>query len=78
MALFFCDGMLRDRGIRKGVEVFVKNNDSPDEPERKALVVNTYPHPSSWMVVRYENGDKEFVDEWRVTTMFEKNRRMFY
>ena len=70
--------MLRDRGIRKGIEVFVKNVEDPGEPDRKALVVNTYPHPSSWMVVRYENGDKEFVDEWRVTTMFEKNRRMFY
>ena len=70
--------MLRDRGIRKGVEVFVKDAENPDEPDRRALVVNTYPHPSSWMVVRYENGDKEFVDEWRVTTMFEKNRRIFY
>ena len=70
--------MLRDRGIRKGIEVFVKDVENPDRPERRALVVNTYPHPSSWMVVRYENGDKEFVDEWRVTTMFEKNRRIFY
>lgn len=70
--------MLRDRGIRRGVEVFVKNHFEPDQAERKAIVVNTYPHPSSWLVVKFENGDVEHVEEKQVTTMFEKNRRIFY
>jgi len=69
--------MLRDRGIRRGVEVFVKNRDDPDRPERKARVINTYPHPSRWLVVRYESGDMDQVEESQITTMFEKNRRGF-
>ena len=67
--------MLKDRGIRRGIEVFVKNAVDPRRPERKALVVNTYPSPSSWLVVRYEDGNTEEVEESQVTTMFEKNRR---
>ena len=70
--------MLKDRGIKRGIEVFVKSNTYPDMPLRKALVVNTYPHPSRWLVVKYESGDVEQVEESQVTTMFEKNRRIFY
>jgi hypothetical protein len=70
--------MLQERGIRRGIEVFVKSKVDPDLPERKALVVNIYPHPSRWMVVKYESGDIEQVEESQVTTMFEKNRRIFY
>ena len=69
------DNMLKDRGIRKGIEVLVKDLEDPALPERKARVVNVYPHPSSWMVVRYEDGNMEQVEERRVTTMFEINRR---
>ena len=69
--------MLRDRGIRRGVEVFVKSRVDPDIPEKKARVINTYPHPSRWLVVKYESGDMEQVEESQVTTMFEKNRRGF-
>ena len=70
--------MLKDRNIRRGIEVFVKSKIDPGLPERKALVVNTYPHPSIWLVVKYESGDMEQVEENQVTTMFEKNRRIFY
>ena len=69
--------MLEDRGIRRGIEVFVKNTNDPDMPLRKALVVRTYPHPSRWLVVRYESGDVEQVEERQVTTMFEVNRHGF-
>ena len=70
--------MLRDRGIRRGVEVFVKSKVDHDSPSRKAIVINTYPHPSRWAVVKYENGDMEQLEEGQITTMFEKNRRIFY
>lgn len=70
--------MLRDRGIRRGIEVFVKSDEDPDLPLRKARVVNTYPHPSQWLVVKYDDGNMEQVEESRVTTMFEKNRSLFY
>lgn len=70
--------MLRDRGIRRGVEVFVKGKSDPDLKERKARVINTYPHPSRWLVVKYENGEMDQVEESQVTTMFERNRRGFY
>jgi len=70
--------MLKDRNIRRGIEVFVKSKIDPGLPERKALVLNTYPHPSRWLVVKYESGDMEQVEESQVTTMFEKNRRIFY
>jgi len=70
--------MLKDRGIRRGIEVFVESKVNHDFPIRKAIVVNTYPHPSRWLVVKYENGDIENVEEGQVTTMFEKNRRIFY
>jgi len=66
--------MLKDRGIRRGIEVFVKNPAEPDMPPRKARVVNTYPHPSSWLVVKYEDGNTVEVEESQVTTMFEVNR----
>lgn len=66
--------MLRDRGIRKGIEVFVKDHENPDAPPKKARVVNVYPHPSSWLVVKYEDGDMDQVEERQVTTMFEMNR----
>jgi len=69
--------MLRDRGIRRGMEVFVKSKLEPDIDERKARVINTYPHPSRWLVVRYENGEMDQVEESQVTTMFERNRKGF-
>ncbi len=67
--------MLKDRGIKKGIEVFVKDPINPDIPERKARVVNTYPHPSSWLVVQFEDGNMIQVEERYVTTMFEINRK---
>ena len=67
--------MLRERGIRRGIEVFVKSNEEPELPERKAIVVNTYPHPSRWLVVKFEDGDMKHVEESQITTMFEKNRK---
>jgi hypothetical protein len=69
--------MLEPRGIRKGVEVFVRDPDAPRRPARKAVVIRTYPYPSRWCVVRYETGDYAQVEENQVTTMFEeyeKNR----
>ena len=53
----------------------VRDSIDPDLPEKKARVVNVYPHPSTWMVVRYEDGNMQQVDEKYVTTMFEINRR---
>jgi len=67
--------MLRDRGIRRGVEVFVKDIAEPDMLGRKARVVNTYPHPSTWLVVKFEDGNVKEVEENQVTTMFEVNRK---
>ena len=67
--------MLRDRGIRRGIEVLVKDLIDPGIPERKARVVNTYPHPSRWLVVQYEDGNMVQVEESQVTTMFEINRK---
>ena len=69
--------MLRDRGIRKGIEVLVRDPINPEIPEKKARVVNVYPHPSSWMVVKFEDGNVKQVEEKYVTTMFEVNRRGF-
>lgn len=67
--------MLKERGIKRGIEVFVRDPDNPDTPERRARVVNVYPPPSSWLVVRYEDGNTEHVEERYVTTLFEYNRR---
>ena len=67
--------MLRDRGVRKGIEVLVKDPINPDLPKRKARVVNIYPHPSRWLVVQYDDGDMVQVEESQITTMFEINRR---
>ena len=67
--------MLKDRGIRRGIEVFVKDATEPDMPAKKARVVNTYPHPSRWLVVKYEDGNVVEVEESQVTTMFEANRK---
>lgn len=67
--------MLRDRGIRRGIEVFVRDPVNPDLPDKRARVINVYPHPSSWMVVRYEDGNMDQVEEKQVTTMYEHNRR---
>ena len=64
--------MLSDRGIRKGVEVFVKDREDPDLPMRKAVVINTYPPPSRWLVVQYDSGDVEQVEADQITTMFEE------
>lgn len=63
--------MLRDRVIKRWIEVFVKDITDPHLHERKARVVNVYPYPSKWMVVKYEDGDNEQIEEKQVTTMFE-------
>lgn len=67
--------MLEEKGIRRGIEVFVKDTIDPDLPARKARVVRTYPKPSKWLVVRFEDGNMAQVEEKYVTTMFEINRR---
>jgi hypothetical protein len=67
--------MLEDRGIRRGIEVLVKDPLDPDSPMRKARVVRTYPRPSRWLVVKYEDGNMEQVEGNQITTMFEVNRR---
>jgi len=41
-------------------------------------VVNTYPHPSSWLVVQFDDGELKEVDGSMVTTMFEQNRKAFF
>jgi len=66
---------LEQRGIHKGMEVLVKDAIDPDLPVKKAIIVNTYPPPSRWLVVKYEDGNMEQVEERRVTTMFEVNRK---
>jgi len=68
--------MLKSRGIKRGIEVFVKES-KDQEKFRKARVVNTYPHPSSWLVVQFEDGEMKEVDGSMVTTMYEQNRRHF-
>jgi len=67
--------MLEERGIRKGIEVLIRDPDSPRLPARKAIVIRTYPRPSRWFVVRYENGDIAQVEETQVTTMFEEYKK---
>jgi hypothetical protein len=67
--------MLRDRGIKRGIEVFVKDREEPEMPPKKARVVNVYPHPSRWLVVQYETGDIEQVEESQVTKMFEGGKK---
>ncbi len=71
--------MIEGRGIRRGIEVFVRDTFADmSDPGRRAIVVRTYPRPSRWLVVKYESGDMEQVEESQVTTMFEKNRNRFY
>ena len=70
--------MLEERGIRKGVEVLVKDLEYPHRPARKAVVIRTYPRPSRWFVVKFESGDMEQVEENQVTTMFEEYRKIQY
>ena len=67
--------MMEDRGIRRGIEVLVRDPVYPEIPPRKALVVRTYPRPSRWLVVKYETGDIQQVEERHITTMFEINRK---
>ena len=67
--------MLKERGIRRGINVVVRDPQNPDATEKKARVVNTYPHPSRWLVVEYDDGNMAQVEESQVTTMFEINRR---
>jgi hypothetical protein len=67
--------MFEQRGIRKGIEVLVRNPNSPEIPARKAIVIRTYPRPSRWCVVRYESGDYAQVEEHQVTTMFEEYKK---
>jgi len=70
--------LLQARGIKRGIEVFVKDPLNPNEELRKARVVNIYPHPSSWLVVQFEDGEMKEVDESYVTTMFEHNRKAYF
>lgn len=70
--------MLEERGIRKGIEVMIRDANDPDVPARKAVVLRTYPSPSRWCVVKFETGDIEQVEEKQVTTMFEINRKGVY
>ncbi|MBE3121629.1 MAG: hypothetical protein IMZ43_00865 [Thermoplasmata archaeon] len=70
--------MLEERGIRKGIEVYVRDPDAPNRPERKAVVIRTYPRPSRWFVVKFESGDMEQVEETQVTTMYEKYKKGMY
>jgi len=35
-----------------------------------------YPRPSRWLVVKYESGDMEQVEESQVTAIFEENRKI--
>jgi hypothetical protein len=67
--------MLKERGIRRGINVVVRDPQNPDDPGKKARVVNTYPHPSRWLVVEYDDGNMAQVEESQVTTMFELNRK---
>jgi hypothetical protein len=67
--------MLELRGIRKGIEVLVRNPENPRLPARKAVVIRTYPRPSRWFVVRYDTGDIGQVEETQVTTMFEEYKK---
>jgi hypothetical protein len=70
--------MLEERGIRKGIEVLVKDPEDPATPARKAVVLRTYPRPSRWFVVRYESGDIAQVEESQVTTMFEEYKKTMF
>ncbi|DAC73298.1 MAG TPA: hypothetical protein DSN98_01175 [Thermoplasmata archaeon] len=70
--------MLEERGIRKGIEVLVRDPDAPNLPAKKAIVIRTYPRPSRWFVVRYESGDIGQVEENQVTTMFEEYKKGSY
>ena len=70
--------MLEERGIRKGIEVLVKDPEDPNMPVRKAIVLRTYPRPSRWFVVRYESGDIAQVEESQVTTMFEEYKKTLF
>lgn len=67
--------MVKDRSIRRGIEVLVRDPVDSNLPEKKARVVNVYPHPSNWLVVRFDDGNLKQVEEKYVTTMFEVNRR---
>jgi hypothetical protein len=70
--------MLEERGIRKGIEVLVRDPDAPNRPARKAIVIRTYPRPSRWFVVKFESGDMEQVEETQVTTMYEEYKKGMY
>jgi hypothetical protein len=70
--------MLEERGIRKGIEVLVRDPDAPNLPARKAVVIRTYPRPSRWFVVRFESGDVAQVEENQVSTMFEEYKKGMY
>jgi len=70
--------MLEARGIRRGVEVFVEDPANPGEPARKGRVMRAYPHPSRWLVVKFETGDIEQVQETQVTTMYEWSQKHMF
>ena len=53
-----------------------KNPVYPDMPAKKAIVVRAYPRPSRWLVVKYESGDMDQVEESQVTAIFEENRKI--
>jgi len=53
----------------------VKDLLEPDQPAKKARVIRTYPKPSRWLVVKFEDGNMKQVEEKQITTMFEINRK---
>ncbi len=64
--------MLWNRGIRRGIEVLV-HDEQDERAVRKARVLRTYPRPSDWLVIQYEDGEIKQIREHQVTTMFEAN-----
>ena len=65
---------VRDNAIEASRQV-VHRHLEKDAKGAYYFIVNVYPHPSRWMVVQYEDGNMEQVEESQVTTMFEINRR---
>lgn len=66
------------RGIKKGIEVFVHKPGNSKEEPRHARIIRTYPSPSNWLVVQFDDGNIEQIQDQYVTTMFEKNRKRIF
>ena len=67
--------MLEGGEIRQGMEAFIKDPLGDETSYKKAVVLRKYPKPSRWLVVQYESGDMEHVEETQVTTMFDAYRK---